>query len=53
MGRFSEAGMKCGQNTTTEKSDSYDMLLEWLAYTLKHMAFAFGPLVSALRPIMG
>jgi hypothetical protein len=30
-----------------------DTLLEWLAYNLKHMAFEFGPLVSAQKPIMG
>jgi hypothetical protein len=31
----------------------YDTLLERLAYNLKHMAFEFGPLVSAQKPIMG
>jgi hypothetical protein len=30
-----------------------DTLLEWLAYNLKHMAFEFGPLISAQKPIMG
>jgi hypothetical protein len=31
----------------------YDTILEWLAYNLKHMAFEFGPLVSAQKPVMG
>jgi hypothetical protein len=31
----------------------YETLLERLAYNLKHMAFEFGPLVSAQKPIMG
>jgi hypothetical protein len=32
---------------------SYETLLERLAYTLKYMAFEFGLLVSAQKPILG
>ena len=38
---------------TPAKLYIYETLLEWLAYNLKHMAFEFGPLVSAQKPVMG
>jgi hypothetical protein len=31
----------------------YETILKQLAYNLKHMAFEFGPVVSAQKPVMG
>jgi hypothetical protein len=42
-----------GHDVTPKRLSVCDAVLERLAYTLKYMAFEFGPLVPALKPIMG